>query len=109
MGRFVDIETAAAILGITAVDDMEILTDPSDGERLGVAVQGTAVVTFFDAPGMTANAAVHDHDTVEEAQQCASDVLDEVRHALAEQAAMAGDPTVALSRIDAPLTAFMVI
>lgn len=105
MGRLVDIETAAAILGLT-VDDMEILTDPRDGERLGVAMQGTAVVAFFDAPGVTANAAVHDHDTVEEAQQCASDMLDEVRHMLAEQAAMASDPTVALSRLSG---GFMVI
>lgn len=105
MGRFVDIETAAGILGLT-VDDMEILTDPRDGDRLSVAVQGTAVVTLCDGPNMTANAAVHDHDSEEEAQQCASDLLDEIRHMLAEQAAMASDPTVALSRLGG---SFMVI
>ena len=109
MGKYVGIEAAAAILGLDP-DGMEVLTDPSNGERLGVAVQGTAIVSFFDGPGVTANAAVHDHESVEEAQQCASDMLDEVRHMLAEKLALAESLTIARSQLDnSPLTGFMVI
>lgn len=104
MGKQITMADAATVLGL---GEIETLSD-SDGNSLGIAVQGTVVVTFLETMDSHLQATVHDHDSAEEAQQCAADVLAQIGHGLAEREAWRNDPTVALSQLD-PSVSFMVI
>lgn len=101
MGKLIDITDTVAALGLT---DLDTQVDP-DGDTLAVALQGTILVSFVqhgDGQSAALQAAFHDHESVEEAQACAAEMMEMVRHHIAEYEAMAAQgPVIARSQLPA--------